>query len=64
MTIIAKALSWLSHATVMEVKPTPAATPSYSVVFAPEATIKPTRPEIAPERNIVRIMTWPTFMPA
>ena len=34
------------------------------VVFAPEATMKPTRPEIAPERNIVRIMTWPTFMPA
>ena len=28
MAIIAKALSWLSHATVMEVKPTPAATPS------------------------------------
>ena len=64
MTIMAKAFSWLSHATVMEVKPTPLATPSYRVLLAPEATMKPTRPLMAPERNMVRIMTWPTFIPA
>ncbi len=64
MPTMAKALSWLSQATVMEVKPTPPATPSYSVLLAPEATINPTMPLMAPERNMVRIITRPTFMPA
>ena len=64
MMIIANALSCESHATVMAVKPLPAATVSDSVMFAPDATMKPTRPQIAPERNIVRIMILPTFMPA
>ena len=64
MMIIAKALSCESQATVMAVKPLPAATVSDRVMFAPEATMKPTRPQIAPERNMVRIMMRPTFMPA
>ena len=48
----------------MEVNPTPPATPSYSVLLAPEATMNPTMPLMAPERNMVRIITRPTFMPA
>ena len=63
MPTMAKALSWLSQATVMEVKPTPPATPSYSVLLAPEATINPTMPLMAPERNMVRIITGPRSCP-
>ena len=61
---MAKGWSWASHATVMAVKPTPAATPAWRVLSAPEHTTKPTMPERAPERNMVRMTMRLTFMPA
>ena len=64
MPTMAKGLSWASQATVMAVKPALFATPEYRVLLAPETSRKPTTPAMAPERNMVRIMTQPTFMPA
>ena len=64
MPTMAKGLSWASQATVMAVKPAPAATPEYRVLLAPETSRKPTTPAMAPERNMVRMMTQPTFRPA
>ena len=62
---MAKGLSWASQATVMAVKPTPAATPAYRVLLAPETTHEAHHDRLmAPERNMVRMMTRPTFMPA
>ena len=57
-------LSRASQATVMAVKPTPPATVSLSVLSAPEACSMPARPHTPAERNIVRMTTRLTGMPA
>ena len=59
-----KVLSLDSQATMIAVKPRPPAVLVEMVWLAPETSMKPARPHIAPEMAIVRRMTFLTEMPA
>ena len=64
IAIIAKGLNCASQHTTIAVNPTPSATSEYRVMFAPEHTMNPTSPQIAPEMHAVLSVTLVTFIPA
>ena len=61
--IMIMGLNFASQEIMTAVKPRPPDSEVDSVWSVPETSRKPTSPHIAPDRSIVRIMTFSTFMP-